>query len=61
MRPPLRAVEDQFYGDRSGQFEDTFGHRCNVATHIGDVPEDEMARRAKQVLTPGQDRSATAQ
>ena len=41
----LSPVEDQFYGDRSGQFEDPFGHRWNVATHIEDVSPDEMARR----------------
>jgi PhnB protein len=42
----IRAVQDQFYGDRSGQFEDPFGHRWNVATHVEDVPADEMAKRA---------------
>jgi PhnB protein len=42
----LRAVENQFYGDRSGQFEDPFGHRWSVSTHIEDVPPDEMAKRA---------------
>ncbi len=42
----LRAVENQFYGDRSGQFEDPFGHRWSVATHVEDVPPDEMERRA---------------
>jgi PhnB protein len=46
---PLRAVEDQFYGDRSGQFEDPYGHRWNVATHVEDVPEDEMLRRAAEI------------
>ena len=45
----VRAVEDQFYGDRSGQFEDPFGHRWNVATHVEDVSEEEMARRAAAV------------
>jgi PhnB protein len=49
----LRAVEDQFYGDRSGQFEDPFGHRWNVATHVEDVPEDELARRAAEVMSQG--------
>lgn len=44
-----RAVEDQFYGDRSGQFEDPFGHRWSIATHVEDVPPDEMAKRAAQV------------
>ncbi len=42
-----RAVEDQFYGDRSGTFEDPWGHRWSVGTHIEDVPPDEMARRAE--------------
>ena len=41
----LRPVENQFYGDRSGQFEDPFGHKWNVATHVEDVAPDEMARR----------------
>jgi PhnB protein len=44
----LRPVEDQFYGDRSGQFEDPFGHRWSVASHIEDVPPDEMAKRAAE-------------
>ena len=34
----LRPVQDQFYGDRSGGFQDPFGHRWFVATHIEDVP-----------------------
>jgi PhnB protein len=41
-----QKVEDKFYGDRSGQFIDPFGHRWMVATHIEDVPPDEMAKRA---------------
>jgi PhnB protein len=46
----LRAVEDQFYGDRSGQFEDPFGHKWNVATHVEDVPPEEMRERAQAAL-----------
>jgi PhnB protein len=42
----LQPVEDKFYGDRSGQFEDPFGHRWNVATHVEDVPPEEMSKRA---------------
>jgi PhnB protein len=41
-----QQVEDKFYGDRSGQFIDPFGHRWMVATHIEDVPPEEMAKRA---------------
>ena len=40
-----KPVEDQFYGDRSGTVEDPFGHKRTIATHVEDVPEDEMRRR----------------
>jgi PhnB protein len=43
----LRPVEDQFYGDRLGSFEDPFGHHWNVATHVEDISEEEMANRAQ--------------
>lgn len=49
----LRPVEDQFYGDRSGQFEDPFGHRWSVSTHVEDVPPDEMAKRAAALAGGG--------
>jgi PhnB protein len=42
----LRPIQDQFYGDRSGTLEDPFGHRWSVATHIEDVPPEELAARA---------------
>ena len=47
----LRPVENQFYGDRSGQFEDPFGHRWSVGTHVEDVPDDEMMKRAEQAMS----------
>jgi PhnB protein len=43
----LRPVENQFYGDRSGQLEDPFGHRWSIATHVEDISPEEMARRAE--------------
>jgi len=42
----LRPVEDQFYGDRSGQFKDPFGHIWAFATHVEDVSPEEMNNRA---------------
>jgi PhnB protein len=45
-----RAVENQFYGDRIGQFEDPFGHRWSIATHVEDVPPEEMGRRAAEAM-----------
>jgi PhnB protein len=44
-----RPVEDQFYGDRSGTFEDPFGHHWSVMTHIEDVDAEEMQRRMAQM------------
>ncbi len=49
----LRAVEDQFYGDRSGQFEDPFGHRWSIASHVEDVAPEEMERRAAEAAAAG--------
>jgi PhnB protein len=46
----VEAVTDRFYGDRSGQFEDPFGHRWSVASHVEDVPPDEMEKRAAQMM-----------
>jgi PhnB protein len=49
----LRPVEDRFYGDRSGQFEDPFGHRWDVSSHVEDVPAEEMAKRAEEAMSAG--------
>jgi signal transduction histidine kinase/uncharacterized glyoxalase superfamily protein PhnB len=49
----LRAVENQFYGDRSGQFEDPFGHRWGVSTHVEDVSPEEMGKRAAKMMEDG--------
>ena len=46
----LRPVEDKFYGDRSGMFEDPFGHHWSVASHVEDVPPDEMMERAQRAI-----------
>ena len=46
----ISPVQDQFYGDRSGTFEDPWGHRWNVSSHVEDVPEDEMEKRAAQAM-----------
>lgn len=43
----VRPVENKFYGDRGASLEDPFGHQWHFATHVEDVPPDEMERRAK--------------
>ncbi len=47
-----KPVMDQFYGDRSGQLEDPFGHLWWVATHKEDVAPEEMQKRV-QVMFGG--------
>ena len=42
----LMEVADQFYGDRSGGFEDPAGNWWWVATHVEDVTPEELQRRA---------------
>jgi PhnB protein len=43
-------VADQFWGDRFGSVTDPFGHSWAVATHVEDVPPEEMAERAKEAM-----------
>jgi PhnB protein len=43
-------VADQFWGDRFGTITDPFGHIWAIATHIEDVPPEEMAERAKAAM-----------
>ena len=43
----VRPVENKFYGDRGASLEDPFGHQWHFATHVEDVPPDEMEKRAK--------------
>ena len=42
----MRAVQDQFYGDRSGTFQDPFGHVWNISTHKEDLTMEEIGKRA---------------
>ncbi len=41
-----RPVATQFYGDRTGGVEDPFGHAWYIATHVEDVPVEELRKRA---------------
>ena len=42
-----QAVKDQFYGDRSGNLEDPFGHVWTIATHKEDLTPEEIGKRAE--------------
>jgi PhnB protein len=45
-----RAVQDQFYGDRSGTLRDPFGISWTVATHVEDVSTEEVNRRMAAMM-----------
>lgn len=45
-----KPVMDQFYGDRSGQLEDPFGHLWWVGTHKEDVPPEELQKRVQSMF-----------
>jgi PhnB protein len=49
----VRPVEDQFYGDRAGTFEDPFGHQWDIHTNIEEVPPEEMERRMAAMAPSG--------
>lgn len=40
--------EDQFWGDRFGSLLDPFGHSWQIATHVEDVPPEELAKRSEK-------------
>jgi len=40
--------ENMFWGDRFGSVLDPFGHSWQIATHVEDVPPEEMEERAKK-------------
>ena len=46
----LKPLMDQFYGNRSGQLEDPFGHLWWVATHKEDVGREEMKKRVQAMF-----------
>ena len=46
----VRDVATQFYGDRNGTIRDAWGNIWSIATHVEDVPPDEMRRRAAAAM-----------
>jgi PhnB protein len=45
-----QAVQDHFYGDRSGTCEDPFGHVWTIGTHKEDVSPAEMKKRMDELM-----------
>ena len=46
----VRPLQNQFYGDRSGTLTDPFGHVWTISTHVEDLSEEELAKRAEAAM-----------
>lgn len=46
----VKEPMNQFYGDRSGGVKDVSGNEWWIATHVEDVPEEEMGKRAQEAM-----------
>jgi PhnB protein len=46
----LRAIKDEFYGDRTGMIADPFGHKWHVSTRKEEVSPQEMQRRWSEMF-----------
>ncbi len=46
----VMGVENMFWGDRYGVVTDPFGFWWSLATHIEDVPPEEMEKRMKAMM-----------
>ncbi len=46
----FEPLHDAFWGDRTGQFIDPFGHRWALDQHLRDVPHDEVVRLAAEAF-----------
>lgn len=50
----FEPLHEAFWGDRTGQFIDPFGHRWAIDQHIRDVPPGEVARLAAEAFGQGE-------
>jgi PhnB protein len=48
--PGMGQIQDQFWGDRSGTFDDPFGYRWTIATRKEDLTPQELAQRQAEWL-----------
>ena len=48
---PVQELKDQFYGDRAGGVKDAFGNLWYIATHVEDVPMEELQRRQQEMAS----------
>jgi len=46
----LSEPADMFWGDRMARVKDQFGNQWSIATHVEDVPPQEMQKRAAAAM-----------
>jgi PhnB protein len=46
----FHPLQDSFWGERTGQIIDPFGHRWALAQHLRDVSREEILRGAEEML-----------
>jgi PhnB protein len=46
----FRPLQDSFWGERSGQVIDPFGHRWGLAQQLRDVSPEELVRAAREMF-----------
>jgi PhnB protein len=46
----VMPLQDMFWGDRTGCVEDPFGHKWNLAQHVGDPTPEEIQKGQKEFL-----------
>ena len=46
VQPP----QTMFWGDRFGSISDPFGHAWSIASHVEDVPPEEMRKRREEAM-----------
>lgn len=49
-------LENMFWGDRYGRLTDPFGQSWSLATHVEDVPPQEMEKRMKNAMAKARER-----
>jgi uncharacterized glyoxalase superfamily protein PhnB len=45
----VQEPQNQFWGDRAGAVKDSFGNTWWIATHVEDVPMEELERRQREM------------
>lgn len=49
----VRPIADHFYGERSGNIRDPFGHEWLIGHHIEELSPEEMQRRYTKLMNQG--------